>query len=399
MDASSGGSIWCGRELGTREEHVRKRGNSAAKDYWAQILSRLAQSEFAAVMDPEYDPSEDQKIAHEAYISAGWSEEEIRARMQVDNALLASAPVTSPGTNPYAEIWLDRLCNDVESAMSRLQCDSYLRVARGIEPTVGPSASKINVIMTDESVITVGAHTFRFCGLIAKAFVRTLHLNAFFWEARTYLPSKARLLLQTSPLVMGYWFSIFMSYAITGTNVRVPFAPAKRHELALSEQVARSMELFAVAHEYGHHHFAHGKCIDNASKDDEYEADNFALEICYEIERSSLAYQNPYLASGAGGILLLFALDILRRFENVIDANSATTHRTHPCSAERISKLRPLVILDFKQQKSLNSFCCVTERIMRLVQHELLGGLNKLSRMHLNDLSALKARCRAANTI
>jgi hypothetical protein len=50
-----------------------------------------------------------------------------------------------------------------------------------------------------------------------------------------------------------------MSYAVTGTNILVPFRPATKVEVLLFEQIARAMEIFAIAHEYGHHHHAHGR--------------------------------------------------------------------------------------------------------------------------------------------
>jgi hypothetical protein len=40
--------------------------------------------------------------------------------------------------------------------------------------------------MTDQSVVTVGAFLFRFCGLIARAFTQTLLLAPAFWESGTF---------------------------------------------------------------------------------------------------------------------------------------------------------------------------------------------------------------------
>jgi len=55
--------------------------------------------------------------------------------------------------------------------------------------------------------------------------------------------------------------------------------------LLLFEQVAQSMEVFAIAHEYGHHHFDHGRQIGRDPHQEEIDADKFALRISYEIER------------------------------------------------------------------------------------------------------------------
>ncbi len=87
------------------------------------------------------------------------------------------APVTSPGVNPFVEIHLARLSDYVEAGMDRLKMKSHAKVARGVEPRAWASASKINVIMTDESIVTVSAFFFRFCGLVARAFIRSIWME------------------------------------------------------------------------------------------------------------------------------------------------------------------------------------------------------------------------------
>jgi hypothetical protein len=82
----------------------------------------------------------------------------------------------------------------------------------------------------------------------------------------------------------------------------------KKHELLLFEQVARAMEIFAIVHEYGHHHHGHGPRLEDNPKQEEFDADQFALRIGYEVERVPLICPNPYLSSGAGGVVLLMAL-------------------------------------------------------------------------------------------
>lgn len=187
--------------------------------------------------------------------------------------------------------------------MARLGMSSHMRVARGLEPRLGPYAAKTNVIMTDESIVTVGTQLFRFCGLIARAFTRTLQLDAKFWDSDCYSKESAILLIHTQPDLLLYWMRIYISYALTGTHALVPFKPANILEVSF-EHVARAMELFAVAHEYAHHHHDHGRQIDSSDeKAEEFEADQFALKICYEAERypDALGY-NPYLTAGAGGL-------------------------------------------------------------------------------------------------
>ena len=92
----------------------------------------------------------------------------------------------------------------------------------------------------------------------------------------------------------------------------------------LFEQVARAMEIFAIAHEYGHHHLGHGSQIDGDPMQEEFEADQFALKISYEVEQKPFLFDNPYLSSGAGGVVLLLALATLRKFEETLRGARAT---------------------------------------------------------------------------
>lgn len=63
---------------------------------------------------------------------------------------------------------------------------------------------------------------------------------------------------------------------------------------------------------------------------EEFEADQFALRICYEVERYPLIFVNPYLASGAGGVILLTALQALREVETAFGPQRGGAADTHP---------------------------------------------------------------------
>ena len=211
------------------------------------------------------------------------------------------------------------------------------RVARGVEPRVGPLAQMTNVIMTNEGIVTVGSFLFRFCGLIARSFTRTLLLGPTFWESSSYSEEAERLYLKAAPKQVVYWVKIFISFAVTGTHSPVPYRPANRNEL-IFEQVSRAMEIFAIAHEYGHHHLGHGRQLCDDPKLEEFSADQFALRICYEVEQRPLMFANPYLSSGAGGVVLLKALETLRRVRDLINPTPAKSSDTHPDIAARLAR-------------------------------------------------------------
>lgn len=354
--------------------------NTAASEVWGRIFSRLSQEPNAAIVRADYDPAEDEARARKALKEAGWSEEEIAYR-RMHRLSQENAPITSPGVNPSAELIFGRLCDDVERAMESLGYTSQKRVARGIEPRLGPYAAQTNVPMTGEAIVTVGAHLFRFCGLIARAATRTLLLAPSFWESPGYTEVAARRFLIRSPIVLRYWADIYLSYALTGTNVSVPYKPSTRNEVVLFEQIARAMELFAVSHEYGHHHLEHGRRANSSSTDgafdEEYAADQFALRVCYEIEKALFIFDNPYLSSGAGGVILLISLSTLRAVETLSGKQSSGAS-THPEADSRIDRFDSVAVLRPEEFRALKGFRIASGRILKLVDQfviEMVKGI------------------------
>lgn len=346
---------------------MEQEGNDAARDLWSQMFERAAAHPGAAVMDPEYDPREDEARARAGFAAAGWSEAEIEAILASGEQRDVKAPSTSPGVNPSAEAFHAALCDDVEAEMARQGFDTQRNVARGIEPITGPFASKAGVIMTGQSIITVGAFTFRFCGLIAKAFHRTIMLDPFYWQSDRFTPEGANLLLRMNMPLALYWNRIFMSFAMTGTNATVPFEPSDPTQVRLVEQVARAMELFVVAHEYGHHHHGHGRDPEADARIEEFEADQFALRIGRPIgERDRMPIWNPYLASGSGGVIVLKALETLRRFEHALGAPMPRGD-THPSADERIARFDAVAVIELDMFRTLKGFRTVSLRVMDAV--------------------------------
>jgi hypothetical protein len=343
-----------------------ERLNGAAKDLWSQIFARAAADPNAAMEDPNYDFRNNEASVRAAYAAAGWSDHEIDARLRQSTERRNQATITSPGVSKDAELFHAARCDEIEAEMARLGMSSHLNVARGIEPVVGVNAQKVGVIMTDQSIITAKSFTFRFCGVVAKAFVRTLNLNPWLWDSETYSEARAKtLFLKSFPLVR-YWHQILFSFAVTGTNVAIPFKPASLNELILVEQIARAMELFMVGHEYGHHHLGHGRDIEADQHMEEYEADQFALRINRHIGETEHPIWNPYLAGGAGGIILLMALDIVRRYEVALGGTMPTAN-SHPPVADRIARFDSVSLLKPAEFVTLKGFRLASVRIMSLV--------------------------------
>lgn len=360
--------------------------NEAAVQLWEQLFARMAEAEHAAIVDPEHDHKADEARMRSGLAEADWSQSEIEARVEFQRAELAGAPVTSPGVAPHVENLFGRLCDDVETAMDRLRLNSHARVARGVEPRIGPHAAMTNVIMADQSIVTVGSFLFRFCGLVARAFARTLLLNPWLWESPNYSEATARSLLRSNSTLTTYWLHIFVSYAATGTHIMAPYRPANRSELLLFEQVARAMEIFATAHEYGHHHHSHGRRLEDDSKREEFDADQFALRISYEVERNPLILPNLYLSSGAGGVVLLLALETLRKSRELITGARSEPSDTHPTIVERLARFDSVAILKPSEFAALKGFRTASTRLMAGVDAELSDLFHSLPSDLINRL-------------
>ena len=122
------------------------------------------------------------------------------------------------------------------------------------------------------------------------------------------------------------------------------------------EQIAYSMEIHAIAHEYGHHNLSHGRDISEDPQKTEFEADSFAIRISSKIE-SNLPPQlsNPYLGSGAGASILLRSLDLLRKHSDAIVGTQNSDLGSHPEIFRRIQKFENLGSLEPRRLASYSS--------------------------------------------
>lgn len=184
--------------------------------------------------------------------------------------------------------------------------------------------------------------------------------------------------LKSNPDLLFYWWRIFISFALTGTNALVPFKPATKHELILVEQAAHAMEMFALAHEYAHHRGLHGKTVFDLSKshEEEHEADLFALKISEAVEQKQrfrwvkgVPLENPYLTTGAGAILLLGSIEVFRKCKDLLFTGRGFD--THPGFMERAGRIKEQFVLQPEKYEQAQDFCAAIENVLRVVMLEL----------------------------
>lgn len=141
----------------------------------------------------------------------------------------------------------------------------------------------------------------------------------------------------------------------------VPFRPSTPKEFHLFEQVAWAMEYFTVAHEFAHHVLGHRQ-VGEDPKRQEFEADAFSAKICEQLDFEPFPLiSNPYTRTGAGGSLMLIALEILRCFEGTPDS------RTHPNASDRVDRISSRNLLLPQQFAMDQDFNGTVQRIMNAV--------------------------------
>ncbi|KAB0566145.1 hypothetical protein [Brucella pituitosa] len=350
---------------------------AAAIDLWSQLLERARNNEWSSFDDPNHVVSdEDREARVHAYLASGWTREDARVFEEITHQKAMSSPITSPGVNRNSEVMLQRLVKALLAGLS----PSDRRLAEtahfAVEPKAGPLVSTINVMMTDQTIIAMGTHFTRYCGLVARAYVRTC--NLLHWETGiNFNEMELRRQLRRHPDLLLYWWRIFTSYALAGTHSLTEFRPSTREEVLLMEQMATAMEIFALAHELGHHIQSHGRQMGVDAKAEEFAADLFAARLCEQIEGTKdyqeeiqgFRFTNPYLWTGAGGILLLGSIEIFRKVKEKIFQNPRFD--THPEFAERAIKITQRNVLDTAIFHTRVEFCSSASNVLQCVLSEL----------------------------
>lgn len=336
-----------------------KQPNEAARDLWRQIFERAAAKPEAALFRPDDEIKAQQtELANRALLEAGWSETEIKRRNEASAVHADLEHPNSPGVAPGLEFRLQVLADRVKRVIAETGDTEHRKIEIAIDPIAGVSASLTNVVMTDQGILAVSSFLFRWCGLVARAYTRTLYAEPTHWTSTAPEIAGDRAALLRSPDVVHYWFSIFTSFSLTGTHALVPFRPSTPNEFHVFEQVAWAMEYFTIAHEFGHHVLGHRQVGDDPKRH-EFEADAFSAKVCERLEFEPFPLiSNPYTRTGAGGSLMLISLEILRCFEGLPDLG------THPAASDRVDRISSRNLIFPKQLEMDQDFNGTVKRIM-----------------------------------
>lgn len=245
---------------------------------------------------------------------------------------------------------LDRLIREIEDACLEHGVPTHAGVAYGNDAILGLGIGQRAVLETEASIIDVSVHFLSFINQLSRLLSCTIPYRQID-EDQVFigrdLPALRDILRHDTDLAHD-WSEALTSFAAVGVQPQTPNTPLNDAQNAIRTMLLRAIELFAIGHEYGHHSMKHGRVTssDEAAIDafqDEFAADLFgrgcSMAICSKEEE-----ENFYAVSGAGGVLILGALDLIRRVRAVLETgqDEPQPRSHHPPYAARVSNLAKL---------------------------------------------------------
>jgi hypothetical protein len=243
------------------------------------------------------------------------------------------------------ELLVRGYANWVEKICAKLNLSLRGGVACGVlwNPGVEGPAHQ-GVLTTDASMIVVPESTLMLCHFICKLLARSLPLKAVSGDTQVHVSAEAVLANIRSNAKLRDYAVGFLAYLAT-LDRRLMRRLGNAGGLArpVWRNLLISMELFVVAHEFGHHIAKHSlegsAAVDSESnlqsKIDELEADRIAALIVADFGAES---QIHAAHSVAGGVVALVGLDLLRRTRSVLSTGRVQQidSNTHPTLDQRL---------------------------------------------------------------
>lgn len=319
------------------EDYRRQRQAADARRHGMPEVDRAAELDFIDSNNP---------LLLDIAKRSGVSKEDAPEFVKGLRASLAALPPRSTFDDLGGLFILSGLAEKVERACSQLDVPMYHGVVWGVSKLRGLVASQMPVLRTDVSIIEVTFPFITFCDLVSKLTAHTLTGGLHEYDDGQIAidlsgPTVTRW-LNGEPWLIEEWQEVLLSYAKDGVPPPRLGQPTRTQKaLVIRSDLLIAMEIFAVAHEYGHHALRHGLADTSEEQtpfEDEHEADIFARQVSLAVGKEG---PNEFLNSGAGGAVVLGAFDLVARAKATLSTGNDTPspRRRHPPVADRMKAL------------------------------------------------------------
>ena len=276
-------------------------------------------------------------------LQSGFKAEEASAARQRLREMLVRLPEKSKFDDLGVVMIMTRIVDDIELACRDLDITIPGGVVFGTSRLVGLVASQLRVMSTDVSIIEITIPFIIFCNLISKVLAHTLphelsgnSVSISFDEAKVFSR------LQSNRWIIEEWQRVLLPYAKEGKPPPGSGLAPEGATISTQFLILEAMEVFSIAHEFGHHVLKHGMTASSveqpSSFDEEHEADLFARIASIGVARVHQEKPGHFLFSGAGGAIILGALELVARARAVLETGQDTlpSRKHHPPVSERI---------------------------------------------------------------
>lgn len=245
---------------------------------------------------------------------------------------------------------IERVIGQIEEVCLEQGIPTHAGVVYGSDAKLGLGIGQRAVLQTEASIIEVSIHFLSFSNVIAKLLARTFpyyQANDDKIHVGSDVEAIRDLLRRDSDLVHD-WSEALTSFAATGVQPQGPGVPLNDAQNAIRTLLLQAIELFTIGHEYGHHSMGHGRVLSSEDSvavafQDEFAADLFGRGCSMAVE-AKRAENNFYAESGAGGVLILGSLELIRRVRAVLETgkDEPPPRSHHPPYLERVANLAKL---------------------------------------------------------